>query len=137
VTSKAFHMPNRLDAIDPMVLTLKGLLEGVLSQEALCRFDICLSETLANLVLHAKTKIKEAQIEISLTIGEHGVKADIFDPEGAQAFDIRDFACDLSEVDVLAERGRGLGLIMECADAVDYGMFRDRNRLSLSFIERV
>ena len=129
-------MPSRLDAVDSMVLTLKGQLEGILSDEALCRFEICLSETLANLVLHAKTAIKEAQIELTLIIGKEVITAEIFDPEGAQAFDIRDSARDLSEVDAMAESGRGLGLILECADSVDYGLVRDRNRLSLTFLER-
>lgn len=129
-------MPSRLDAVDPMVLTLKGQLKGILSDEALCRFEMCLSETLANLVLHAKTAIKEAQIELTLIIGKEVITAEIFDPEGAQAFDIRDSARDLSEVDAMAESGRGLGLILECADSVDYGLVRDRNRLSLTFLER-
>ena len=136
MTARTFHMPSRLDAVDSTVLTLKGQLEGILSDEALCRFDICLSETLANLVLHAKTAIKKAQIELTLDIGERVVVAEIFDPEGAQAFDIRNGARDLSEVDVMAEGGRGLGLILECADSVDYGLVRDRNRLSLTFVER-
>lgn len=129
-------MPSRLDSVDPMVLTLKGQLEGILSNEALCRFDICLSEALANLVLHAKTDINEALITVNLDIAEGVVTAEIFDPEGAQAFDIRDSARDLSEVDAMAESGRGLGLILECADSVDYGMVRDRNRLFLIFVER-
>lgn len=129
-------MPTRLDSVDPMVLTLKGQLEGILSNEALCRFDICLSEALANLVLHAKTDINEALITVNLDIAEGVVTAEIFDPEGAQAFDIRDSARDLSEVDAMAESGRGLGLILECADSVDYGMVRGRNRLFLTFVER-
>lgn len=136
MTARTFHMPSRLDAVDPMVMTLKGQLEGILSDEALCRFDICLSETLANLVLHAKTNIKEAQIELTLVIAENVVAAEIFDPEGAQAFDIRDSARDLSEVDAMAESGRGLGLILECADSIEYGLVRDRNRLFLTFVER-
>lgn len=134
--SQTFHMPSRLDAVDPMVLTLKGQLEGILAEETLCRFDICLSETLANLVLHAKTKAPEPRIEVVLAISAGLVTAEIFDPDGAQAFDIRESARDLSEVDVMAESGRGLGLILECADAVDYGPVRDRNRLSLTFQER-
>lgn len=136
MTSQSFHMPRRLEAVDPMVLTLKGRLEGFLSDEALCRFDICLSETLANLVLHAVTDVADAQIDVSLTFGNGNVTAEIFDPDGAQAFDIRDSARDLFDVDVLAESGRGLGLILECADAVDYGLIRNRNRLSLTFLER-
>ena len=136
MTEVTFHMPNRLEAVDPMVLTLKGQVDGVLPDEALCRFDICLSETLANLVLHAQTPQKDAQIDVILTIKRTTVTAEIFDPNGAEPFDIRDSARDLSEIEATAEHGRGLGLIVECADEVDYGPIRARNRLSLTFRAR-
>lgn len=136
MTSQTFHMPSRLDAVDPMVLTLKGMVEGFLSGEALCRFDICLSESLANLVLHAETAVTEPRIKVILATEEGLVNAQIFDPEGAQPFDIRDSARDLADVDALEENGRGLGLILECADAVEYGPVNDSNRLSLTFRER-
>jgi serine/threonine-protein kinase RsbW len=129
-------MPNRLEAVDPMVLTLKGQLEGILADETMCRFDICLSEALVNLAVHSKTDNKNAQIEVTLEINDSVVTAEIFDPDGAQAFDIRDNATDLSDVDEMAESGRGLGLILECADAVDYGLVRNRYRLSLTFMHR-
>ncbi len=130
-----FHMPNQLDAVDPMVMTLKGQLQTALSTEALWRFDICISETLANLVLHAKTANLEAQVDITLNISKGLVIAEIYDPQGAAAFDIRDKAHDLKEVEVFAESGRGLGLIVECADLVDYGKVNGRNRLSLTFVD--
>jgi serine/threonine-protein kinase RsbW len=136
MTSRTFHMPNRIDAVDPMVLALKGQLEGILADETMFRFDICLSEALANLVVHAKTDNENAQIEVTLDFTESIVKAEVSDPDGAQAFDIRDNATELSNVDEMAESGRGLGLILECADAVDYGMVRNRNRLSMTFLQR-
>lgn len=135
MTALTFHMPNRLEAVDPMVLKLKGHLETVLSDETLFRFDICLSETLANLVLHAKPAKPGSQIDVTLDISNGSVTAEIYDPEGAAAFDIRDVAKDLDDVDVMAEGGRGLGLILECADKVDYGAVNNRYRLSLTFEE--
>lgn len=118
-----------------MVLTLKGQVETVLSDDALFRFEICLSETLANLVLHAKPAKPGAQIQVTLGIAKDRVTAEVYDPEGAAAFDIRDVAQNLSDVDVMAEGGRGLGLILECADQVDYGLVNNRYRLLMTFVE--
>ena len=42
----------------------------------------------------------------------------------------------LAEVEVTAESGRGLGLILECADRVTYGPSPQRNRLQLDFYNR-
>ena len=134
MTILTFHMPNRLEAVDPMVLTLKGQLETVLPDDVLFRFDICMSESLANLVLHAKAAKPGSQIDVTLEITPGRVTAEVYDPEGAAAFDIRDAAQDLSDVDVMAEGGRGLGLILECADVVDYGLVNNRYRLLMTFL---
>lgn len=134
MTVLTFHMANRLDAVDPMVLTMKDQLRVVLSNETLLRFDICLSETLANVVLHAKAAAG-SQVDVTLDITKGRVTAQIFDPEGAAVFDIRDAARDLDAVDVMAEGGRGVGLILQCADVVDYGPVNNRYRLSLTFVE--
>ncbi|WP_119840550.1 ATP-binding protein [Pseudooceanicola algae] len=126
-------MPKRLDAVDPMVLALKGQVEGHLAMDVQFRFNICVSEALTNLVLHARSTDPDAQVDIALaTVGED-IVIEIFDPPGAAAFDLREKAAALSEVDLLAEGGRGLGLILECADRVDYGAEGDRNRLRLAF----
>lgn len=127
-------MPNQIEAIDPMVLTLKSHVDGALSGEALFRFDICLSEALANLVLHAETTDKSAPITVKIRHEADRLNASIFDPVGAEAFDIRDKARALDDVDALAESGRGLGLILECADEVNYGPTPDGNRLKLTFV---
>jgi serine/threonine-protein kinase RsbW len=132
----SFHMPNQIEAIDPMVLTLKSHVDGALSGEALFRFDICLSEALANLVIHAETTDKSAPITVKIRHEAESLSTEIFDPKGAVAFDIRDKARALDEIDALAENGRGLGLILECADQVDYGPAPEGNRLKLTFKAR-
>jgi serine/threonine-protein kinase RsbW len=130
-------MSNRIEAVDPMVLTLKSQVEGVLPDEAMWRFDICLSETLANLVLHADTDLKEEPIDVVLAVSDGVITAEIFDPKGALPFDVRQSARCLSDIDGMSEHGRGLGLIIECADGVDYGPSLDRNRLALTFMARL
>ncbi len=129
-----FHMPRRIDDVDSTVLALTSEVEGSLTGEAKFRFEITVSEALTNLVIHAETE--DPVIEIRLTVGPKRVDVEIFDPSGADPFDIKANAQDLSQVELLAEGGRGLGLIVECADEVAYGQHADRYRLSLTFIAR-
>lgn len=136
MSAVTFHMPNQLEAVDPMVLALKSHLQDKVADEALMRFDICMSEALANLVLHAKTEQKDAPIVMMLDFDGDVLTVDVFDPEGTEAFDIRKQARALSDVDVMAESGRGLGLILECADGVEYGPVQNRRCLSLKFQAR-
>nr|WP_237693224.1 ATP-binding protein [Octadecabacter algicola] len=116
-----------------MVQLLVAAAESSLSQDVLGRFGICTSETLTNLVLHAKNCAPDAKIQITLRDTENAVFLEVFDPEGAAPFDLRKYATDLSEIDVMAEGGRGLGLIMACADHVAYGRVDGKYRLELTF----
>lgn len=133
MTVLTFHMSNDLGAVDPMVVALCQHVEWRLDAIAQSRFGICLSEALTNLVLHAETTDKDAPIQICLTNDHDEVVVELFDPEGAPAFDVREHGHALSQVDALAESGRGLGLIMECADRVDYGPVARKNRLLVGF----
>lgn len=119
-----------------MVLALKSNLQTKVADDVLMRFDICMSEALANLVLHAKTEQKDVPIDLRFNIQGDVLTVDIFDPEGTKAFDIRKQARALSDVDVMAESGRGIGLILECADGVEYGLVQNRRCLSLKFQAR-
>lgn len=131
-----FQMPHRLDAVDPMVMTLASEVDACLQGEARFRFELAISEALTNLALHAKTNATEAVVDVVLTLGDTGARVDIFDPTGAAAFDIRAHAKDLAEIATEHESGRGLGLIMDCADSVTYGPLEGRNRLCLTFQAR-
>jgi serine/threonine-protein kinase RsbW len=138
VTEVHFQMPNHLDDVDPMVVALASEVEEVLPMEARFRFELTVSEALTNLVIHAKTDCENAVIAIRLTLGKSDVEIAICDPAGAAPFDIRAHAPDLSQLDPTSEGGRGLGLIMECADRVDYAPCGpdDRNCLQLYFAPR-
>ncbi|RBW42684.1 ATP-binding protein [Loktanella sp. D2R18] len=116
-----------------MVQLLVRTAENSLRQDVLGRFGICTSEALTNLVLHAKNCAPDAEMQIKLSETEIAVFLEVYDPEGADPFDLRKYATDLSEIDVMAEGGRGLGLIMACADHVAYGRVDNKYRLGLTF----
>lgn len=131
--SASFHMQNDLGDVDRMVMSLKTAVDGTLGSAAMFKFEICTSEALTNIVKHAATPNKNDPILVQLSETDASLDVIIFDPAGAAAFDLRDHARDLDTVDPLAENGRGLGLIMQCADAVDYGSQNGRTRLILTF----
>lgn len=131
MTAQTFHMTNGVDAIDPMVLTLRGHVAPVLSDDARFRFELCVTEALTNIVTHATATT--APITINLRVDAGHASIDIFDPEGADPFDLRAHANELSQVDAMAESGRGLGLIVECSDNVSYGPTGTQNALTLEF----
>jgi len=114
-------------------MSLAAELREVLSPIVVTRVKICATEALTNIVRHATPEARGKIVEAALHLDARDVTLEIFDLSGAPAFDPRDFAIDLNDVDPFAETGRGLGLIMHYADAVDYGKVDGRNRLSLSF----
>jgi len=126
-------MANRLDGVDPTVRAIVARLEGVASEGLLMRVQLCLSEALTNLVVHGNTDQKAVPVDVVLTMAGDQVVFEIFDPMGAEPFDPLDHARSLSEIDPMAEGGRGLALILECADRLDYGPSDRRNRLSIGF----
>jgi serine/threonine-protein kinase RsbW len=131
-----FQMPCRIYDVDLMVMELASKVDGILPLEARFRLELSVIEALTNLVLHAKTDAKNPVIDIHLTLGDDNATLEIFDPPGAAPFDLRDHARELSGIDPNAEGGRGLALIMDCADSVDYGPSENRHRLKLTFAPR-
>lgn len=126
-------MANSLDAVDPMVLTLKAAVSGELDRSAIMRFEICIIEVLTNAVEHAWFGEKREPIELFVHIGTNEVIIDVLDPIGAPPFDLREHATKIDQVDSMSESGRGLGLILECANSIKYHEFEGRRRLSLGF----
>jgi serine/threonine-protein kinase RsbW len=126
-------MSNSIVAVDPMVMTLRSKVAPVIADDTRFRFEIGVTEALANLVTHAPTTAPDGQIKIILNVDAGRALVEIFDPVGAAPFDLRNHATDLSEVDEMAEGGRGLGLIVECADDVKYGPSGEGNSLTLEF----
>lgn len=136
MTQTRYHMANHLDRVDDMVLALRSEVEAVLPMEALFRFELAVSEALTNLAKHARPANEAAQVHMALTTQTDRAEITICDPEGAEPFDVVAAAPDLSNVDLMAEDGRGLGLIMTCADDVTYGRNDQCNGLTLTFAPR-
>lgn len=130
-----FHMKNTIADVTPVVMSAKAIVRGALGASATGRFEICLSEALTNVVKHARPTPLGAFIDVAVHETRDAICVAIFDPIGAKPFDPRDHTQDLDPVDPLAESGRGLGLIIRCADLLDYGPAGDRNRLILKFIK--
>lgn len=128
-------MPTVLENVDAAVLALKSVVGDILGADVLIRFEICLAEALVNLVKYAAPGVTDAVVQIDLCEASDRVRIDIYDPEGTPAFDLRAHAKDLSKVELMAESGRGLGIIMQCADDVSYGAVDGRNRLALDFLK--
>lgn len=130
-----YQMKNMLEDVTPTVMSLKADVCVALGASTTVRFEICISEALTNVVKHAQPTTPDELIDVTVQETSDAISVEIFDPAGAVPFDLRDHAHDLETVDPLAESGRGLGLIMQCADAIDYGPTGDRNRLILTFIK--
>ncbi|WP_342069010.1 ATP-binding protein [Yoonia algicola] len=128
-------MQKTLEDVDSMVVSLKAAVSMVLEREDVLRCEISVAEALTNIVAHAIPKTAEAYIDLIVTEVPQAVVIEIFDPAGADAFDPRDHVTVLQPVDPMAESGRGLGLILKCADVVRYGPVDGRNRLSLAFLK--
>lgn len=133
MSNHTYNMPSQLEAVDPMVLTLRSAVEKVVSNDTRFRFEICITEVLTNLVIHAQKKPSGTDIEIAMNLEAGHVAIEIFDPIGVAPFDPNSHAKNLSDIDAMAEGGRGIGLIMECADEVKYGQSGGRHRLALDF----
>lgn len=133
MTRSCHHMFNTLEEVDRLVMTLKQEVCAELGSAVATRFEVCASEALANIVEHSDTNGADAVVDVVLDFKPGAITVGIFDLPGAPPFDLRDHAPDLDDIDPLAERGRGLALIMQCADAVNYGPEKGRNRLALTF----
>lgn len=119
-----------------MVLTLRSEVEDVLPVETLFRFELAVSEALANLAKHARPLWDGASVDIVLDVNPNHTCLEIYDPVGVDPFDTVAAAPDISDVALLAESGRGLGLIMTCADSVTYNQIDGRYGLTLCFSPR-
>lgn len=116
-------------------MSLREEVCAALGAAVAARFEIGASEALTNAVKHGHAAAPGSQIEMTLEWAADAVTVEIFDLPGTTPFDPRTHAPLLDDVDPLAESGRGLALIVHCADAVDYISTGARNRLVLTFVK--
>jgi serine/threonine-protein kinase RsbW len=133
MTRARFHMPKDIEQVTEMVGVLKVHLSDHLPDAQLFKAEVAIVEALSNVVEHAETSLPQEPVVIAVTATNEAVTVDIFDPVGAAPFDPREYLVPLSDVDIWAERGRGIGLIHQCSDTIEYGPLDGQNRLALRF----
>lgn len=121
-------------AVDQMVVSLTQAASAVLSDGDVLRFELATSEVLTNIVKHALNGGNEGSIvDIELSTSDDGVVLEIYDPVDTEPFNLRDVKTHIDDVDPLAESGRGIAIILSCADELNYSPINGRQRLSISF----
>lgn len=79
MNSETFDMTNSIDAVDPMVMTLRSKVAPVIADDTRFRFEIAVTEALANLVTHAPTTSPDGRIKIILNVDAGRTFVEIFD----------------------------------------------------------
>lgn len=129
----AISMPNQIANVDPMVLTLKAAACEYLAADKILAFEICTSEALTNAVKHGNGDNEHSHTNLTLRSDADAVTLEIYDTIGAEPFDLHDNANGLPDDASFAESGRGLALILQCADEVRYRSEDGRRRMELVF----
>ena len=132
----SFLMPAQLEAIDPAVVKLRDAVEPFLDAESLLGFETAASEALTNVVRHAfdsLTPPSEAKVEVTVYSDQTTVSLELLDQGKPGPADMFATAPQLEDVDVLAEHGRGLSLIMHYTQSAEYTSGQHGNRLRLGF----
>lgn len=134
MSQTAFSLPVRLDAVDDLVVTLKAGAEAALPDDRLMAMEIALTEALTNTVRHGCAELPGATITVTLAIDPEAVSVLIEDDGRPAPAGLFDAGPALDDIDLMAESGRGIALILACSDGVDYRHEAGRNRLSLRFL---
>jgi anti-sigma regulatory factor (Ser/Thr protein kinase) len=132
----SLQMPVQLDAIDAMVEKLRLAAGPLLSAEALFGFEVAVSEALTNCVKHAFDGVKQssaATIEVTLSSDDSFATVEIFDQGRPGPADLLANVPRLEDIDIFAEHGRGLALILHYSDQASFTADRQGNHLRLRF----
>lgn len=129
-----YQMQNRLDAVDQMVVLIEASVNTDLQDIGLMGFSICVSEALTNLVQHSNSTDKSVPIDILISKNDELIHVEIFDPIGAKYFNPLENVTTLENVDAMSEGGRGIGMLLEFSDEIEYGPVNAKNRLKLTFL---
>ena len=121
-----------LEEVDSAVLALRNEAARTLAEPALIRLEIAITEAFNNIVRHGYPS-PGGTIEATCREQQDGVAVTILDtgrPVPDNSFAGRASLPD----DPLEESGRGIALILSCADSVGYRSEAGRNELSLTFL---
>lgn len=134
MTQFAFSMAAKIDDVDPMVLRLKAIAETVLDPNRVIAFEIAISEALTNVVRHAMAGQENGRVAIDLQTMDGRLLVSVSDTGTSAPSGFLSSVAGPDEVDQFAESGRGVGLMLACADSVEYASEDGINRLSMHFL---
>lgn len=122
----------RLEEVDGATVAVRNEAARELSEPALIRLEIAVTEALTNIVRHGYSKPGG---QIHLTCGEHGDGFVVTISDAGRRVPEHLFTSPAHlPDDPLQESGRGVALILACADVVDYRRLGGRNELSMVFL---
>lgn len=114
---KVFRYPSMLESESIIFSDVKALLLGAgLSRRKLFNIMLAVSEAFTNALEHGNKFVAGKEIEVSITVNDDQIIADITDEgEGFAARPIAD-----NPLDLMAEGGRGVGLMRSVADEIKF-----------------
>lgn len=122
-----------LEEVDGLTRSLAELAGACLPPEKIVGLEIALAEALNNIVLHGYGPQGDGTISAAITLKDGGATVEISDRGRQVPPGTFETAADVSELDPLAESGRGTGLIVGLSDRLDYVSGPEGNRLTLRF----
>ncbi len=131
-TAKTFRYQSTIESEGIMYSDVKGvLLKAGVGRKSLFGIMLAVSEAFTNALKHGNKFAPDKKIEVSIGINGDQVVADIID-EGEGFADSSDRNC---HVDLLAEGGRGVGLMRSIADEIRFDKAKDFSgtRVSMRF----
>ena len=126
-------MDRALDAIDGVVSCVKDSVVHVFSDERLFDLEVALVEVLTNAVRHGQPTVPGQRIGVEVDLDGTDITLTVHDTGAALPVDLFEVAPPLDEVDPMAERGRGLSLVVKMADRVRVLPQVGNNRIELTF----
>ena len=105
--------------------------EGI-EQHILHAFDICIMESVNNVIKHSYKDVKDKNIEIVLKLDTKLIELQIIDEgEPRSKFEITDLNYDPKDINNLPESGMGLFIIKQLMDELSYCSQNGKNYFTL------
>ncbi|WP_435168362.1 ATP-binding protein [Falsirhodobacter sp. 1013] len=125
-------IPPDLAEVDAIAPRLTAQVEPLLSEDRLPAFEIAVVEALTNVIRHGGLR-PDQTVGVALHQTQGGIEATITDEGRAPPDDLFTKPLPEDDGDPMAESGRGIGLILMCADRVTATREDGCNRLVLRF----
>ena len=112
-------LPSRLDVIpDFLSEVVSHLQKNQIEGQKIFEIRLCLEEALANAIMHGNKLDEKLSVTASMTIGSECIEIDVEDQ--GQGFDLESVEDPTSEKNLCKLSGRGVFLIKEQMDKVNF-----------------